>query len=182
MELAAPGAVTVAERLAASVPVAGQHLDAGGRGEHRLAVHHLRPGLIAERRQQGVAAGRAGGAQRHGPDFHALGVITHFAAQGVGEKLVPEADAQQRRCLGQLQGGFQPVHQVSHPAGFVRDHVMGTGDHHAAEARRARQGLAVTGVHHGHRCLVTETLPDPVGEIAVMPLQGGVGATGLQNQ
>ena len=44
------------------------------------------------------------------------------------------------------------------------------------------QGPAVTGVHQGDRCLVAKTLPDPVGEIAVMPLQGGVGATGLQNQ
>ena len=39
-------------------------------------------------------------------------------------------------------------------------------------------GVVITGSHH----MVTETLPDPVGEIAVMPLQGGVGATGLQNQ
>ena len=55
---------------------------------------------------------------------------------------------------------------------------MGTGDHHAAEARRARQGLAFTGVHHGHRCLVTETLPDTehASEVAALALAQSPGA------
>ena len=109
-------------------------------------------------------------------------MVAHFTAQGVGENLVPEADAQQGRRLGPLQGAFQPVHQASHPAGFVRDHMMGTGDHHTAETARCRQGRVFARVHHGDRRLFTKTLPDPVGKIAVMPSQGGVGATGLQNQ
>ena len=106
MELDGAEAGADPERLRGARRVGGEQLRAGRERPHLVLVGRLHLERGRDAREERVAATRRGEGAADGPELAPAGVPPDRAAVGLGEQLVPEADAEHRHAA--LRGLAEP--------------------------------------------------------------------------
>ena len=180
MELDAPGTSADAESMGGLEGVAGQPDGTGRQSQHRLGVHRVGGEASRHGREQGIGGGGRGQFDGHGADLPAARVIVHMAAQGLGQHLVAETDAQVRHF--RRYQAFDPAGETFHPRQPVGDHGVGAGHDHAGAVARFGQVGGLPGIHHAHSLAgQTQAGHQPILEIAEAPHHIRVGSPGLDD-